>query len=95
MRGRIITVLDLRSFFQIPHTEDNHEPHEVVIVHSGELEMALLAHQVLGVDSIPSSTIKSIEHIPYALGLTSDKIILLDIAQLFQDQRLIVGGANE
>jgi purine-binding chemotaxis protein CheW len=95
VRGRILTVFDLRSFFQILHTDADGAPGEVVIVHAGKLEMAVLAHQVIGVESIPLSTIKPIEHMPYTVGLTSEKIILLDMAQLFQDERLIVGGVNE
>lgn len=95
MRGRIITVFDLRSFFQIPHADQYVAPGEVVIVHAGRLEMALLAHQVIGVESIPVSTIKAIEHMPYTTGLTSEKVILLDMNLLFQDERLIVGGVSE
>ena len=95
VRGRILTVFDLRSFFQIPNSDKDAAPDEVVIVHAGKLEMALLAHQVMGVESIPVSTIKPIEHMPYASGLTSEKIILLDMAHLFQDERLIVGGVSE
>jgi purine-binding chemotaxis protein CheW len=95
VRGRIITVLDLRDFFQIVYAEETDTPHEVMIIHAGQLEIALLAHQVIGVESIPASAIKSVDHMPYAQGLTSDKVILLDIAQLFQDERLIMGGANE
>lgn len=95
VRGRIITVLDLRNFFQIPHPEDATAPSEVIIVQVGKLELALLAHQVIGVDSIPASAVKPVDHMPYAHGLTSDKIVLLDIAQLFRDERLIVGGVAE
>lgn len=95
VRGRIITVFDLRSFFQIPHAGEASMPEEVVIVHAGKLEIALLAHQVMGVETVPLSTIKPIDHMPYTVGLTSEKVILLDMAQLFQDERLIVGGVNE
>jgi purine-binding chemotaxis protein CheW len=95
VRGQIITVVDLRNFFQIPPGDELAAPSEVVIVHAGNLEMALLAHHVIGVDSIPLSAIKPVEHMPYALGLTSEKMILLDMGQLFQDERLIVGGVNE
>ena len=95
VRGRILTVFDLRGFFQIPYAADDGRPGEVVIVHAGTLEMAILAHQVIGVESIPLSTIKPMEHMPYTVGLTNEKIILLDMAQLFQDERLIVGGVNE
>jgi len=95
MRGQIISVIDLRSFFQIPPVDEVAAPQEVIIVQAGALEMALLAHQVIGVESIPSSAIKPVEHMPYALGLTREKTILLDIAHLFRDERLIVGGVSE
>jgi purine-binding chemotaxis protein CheW len=95
VRGRILSVFDLRSFFQIPHAAEDGTSGEVVIVHANKLEMAVLARQVIGVESIPVSTIKPIDHMPYTVGLTSEKIILLDMAQLFQDERLIVGGVNE
>jgi purine-binding chemotaxis protein CheW len=95
VRGRIITVLDLRNFFQIPYGEDAAMPNEVIIVQAAKLEMAVLAHQVIGVESVPLSAIKPVDHMPYAHGLTSDKIVLLDIAQLFRDERLIVGGVPE
>ena len=95
VRGRILTIFDLRSFFQIPHADEDGSPGEVVIVHANKLEMAVLAHQVSGVESIPVSTIKPIDHMPYTLGLTAEKIILLDMAHLFQDERLIVGGVTE
>jgi len=95
VRGRIITVMDLRTFFQIPPAENSAAPNEVIIIQTGKLEIALLAHQVIGVDSIPTAAIKPVDHMPYAHGLTSDKIVLLDIAQLFRDERLIVGGVTE
>src|SRR5262249_24782303 len=72
VRGRIITALDLRQFFQIAYSDDAQAPYEVVIVHVGQLELALLAHQVIGVESIPASAVKSVEHMPYAQGLTRD-----------------------
>src|SRR5688572_3128570 len=71
VRGQIITVVDLRNFFQIAASDEIAPPNEVVIVHAGRLEMALLAHHVMGVESIPLSDIKPVEHMPYALGLTS------------------------
>jgi purine-binding chemotaxis protein CheW len=95
MRGQIISVLDLRRFFQIAFAEDAPDPLEVIVVHAGELEMALVAHQVIGVEGIPHTAIKPVDHMPYAHGLTSDKIVLLDMAQLFQDERLIIGGVSE
>jgi purine-binding chemotaxis protein CheW len=95
VRGQIISVLDLRLFFQVPVEERTAFPREVVIARSGRLEIGLLAHQAKGIETVPTSTIKNVEHMPYALGITPERLILLDIPQLFADERLIIGGVSE
>ncbi|MBI5670685.1 MAG: purine-binding chemotaxis protein CheW [Chloroflexi bacterium] len=94
VRGRIITVMDLRYFFDIAVTDEVASPTELVIVRSNHLEIGLLAHQVNEVVSIPLMDIKPIEHMPYMLGMTGSRIVVLNIVQLFDDERLIVGGLN-
>ncbi len=95
VRGQILSVLDLRTFFQIPYAEEITMPNEAVIVRSGKLEIALLAHHVNGVITIPPDSLKNVDHMPYTLGITTERLILLDIPQLFKDERLIVGGVKE
>jgi purine-binding chemotaxis protein CheW len=96
VRGQIISVIDLRTFFQMPF-----DPHsvvaneEIVIARANKLEIALLAHQVNGVETISPSAITSVDHMPYAIGITPERLILLDVPQLFADERLIIGGVNE
>lgn len=94
LRGRIITVMDLRFFFDIPVQDETTPPGELVIVRSNHLEVGLLAHQVNGVVSVSLSAIKPIEHMPYMLGVSGDRVVVLNIVQLFEDERLIVGGMN-
>lgn len=94
MRGRIITVMDLRYFFDIAIQDESDMPSELVLVRSNNLEIGLLAHQVNGVVSVPMSAIKPIEHMPYMLGVSGDRIVVLNVVQLFEDERLIVGGIN-
>jgi purine-binding chemotaxis protein CheW len=89
VRGQILTVLDLRAFFDIPVSDDL-EPDELVIVRANDLEIGLLAHSVNGVDSVPREAIAPADTIRYALGVTADRLVLLNIAQLFEDDRLIV-----
>ncbi len=91
LRGQILTVLDLRLFFGV-REEEVIVPDEVVIARSFHLEMALLAHQVVGVQTIGADAVKAVEHMPYSQGITRDKVVLLDITRLFEDQRLILGG---
>lgn len=94
VRGRIITVMDLRYFFDIAVQDEADQPGELVIVRSNNLEIGLLAHQVNGVVSVPLAAIRPIEHMPYMLGMTGGHVVVLNIIQLFEDERLIVGGIN-
>ncbi|RMG71410.1 MAG: purine-binding chemotaxis protein CheW [Chloroflexi bacterium] len=92
LRGKIITVMDLRLFFNMPADD---LPNELVVVQSNQLEIGLLAHRIEGVMEIPSQSIQVVHDIPYAYGITTDQLILLDVVHLFQDERLILGGGNE
>ncbi len=94
VRGQILTVLDLRLFFDIPVRED-HAPEELVTVRANNLEIGLLANTVTGVITVPREAITPADHIRYALGVTTDRLVLLNIAQMFEDDRLIVGAKDE
>ncbi len=94
VRGQILTVLDLRTFFDIP-VGDESAPGELVIVRSNNLEIGLLANIVNGVTSIPREAVVPADNIRYALGVTADKLVLLNIEQMFEDDRFIVGGKDE
>jgi len=94
VRGQILTVLDLRLFFDIPVREDD-TPEELVTVRANNLEIGLLANTVTGVETLPREAITPADHIRYALGVTADGLVLLNIAQMFEDERLIVGVKDE
>jgi chemotaxis signal transduction protein len=82
----------LRAFFNIPQPPDAPEPDELVLVRAYKLELGLLAHEVTGVVAVPPAAIKPLDNTPYALGLTTGRVVLLNLEQLFADERLIVGG---
>jgi hypothetical protein len=42
--------------------------------------------------NLPAPEIKAVEHLPYALGITSDHMTVLNLKQIFEDERLIVGA---
>ncbi|NWG16313.1 MAG: purine-binding chemotaxis protein CheW [Chloroflexi bacterium] len=94
VRGRIITVMDLRYFFDIPVEADAENPVELVITRSNDLEIGLLAHQINGISAVSPATIKPVEHMPYMAGMTADRVIVLQMAWLLADERLIVGSAT-
>jgi purine-binding chemotaxis protein CheW len=92
LRGQIITVLDLRLFFGFQGPETVSLPGEMVIVQAGGLQLALLAKQIQGVVSLAPGEINAVENLPYALGITGDRTIILNMKQLFEDERLVVGA---
>lgn len=94
VRGQIITALDLRLFFGMALEESN-PPRELIMVDVNHLRIGLLAHHIYDVVSVPATAVEAIEDIRYAHGVTAEQLVLLDLARMFEDERLIVGGAEE
>lgn len=94
IRGQIITVLDLRLFFNIAITRRD-PPEELIILQTNNLEIGILAHRVQDILTLRPHEIEPLEDIRYARGMTHDRVILLDTTRLFDDERLIVGGVDE
>lgn len=92
VRGQVITVMDLRLFFNM-NAEDRLPP-ELILVKAQRLELALLADHIEDVVIVPHSEIEPVE-MRYAHGVTSAGLVVLDTKQLFSDDRLIVGGVDE
>lgn len=94
VRGQVISVIDLRLYFDIGFDE-NDVPRELVLVRANQLEVGLLATHVEGTMTIPHAEIEPLDDMRYAFGVTKERLIVLDIEQLFHDERLIIGGSDE
>ena len=94
IRGQVITVMDLRLFFDMG-VDETDEPRELIVVEVDNLRIGLLAHHVYDVISVPVVEVESIDDIRYAYGVTADRLVLLDIARMFEDNRLVIGGIDE
>lgn len=94
VRGQIITVIDLRLFFGMD-VDLRDTPGELIVVRANELEIGVLAHHISGVTAIPETALEPLEDVRYARGMTRDRVILLDIARLFEDDRMVIGGADD
>jgi purine-binding chemotaxis protein CheW len=92
VRGQIITVLDLRLFFGQAVGHEAALPDEVVLAQAGGLSLALLAHQIIGITRLSPPEIIAVEHLPFAQGITKAHEIILNIEQLFENERLILGA---
>ncbi len=95
LRGEIVSVFDLRPLFSLP-IEPIGPDQKMVVVQSDEVEIGLLVDAIHGVRSIPSSeiqaglaTIKG-EQARYVRGVTTDRLAILDIQSILEDERLTV-----
>ncbi len=95
VRGQILPAIDLEKFFDLPrHTETGFK--EMIILHSGDTELGLLADSIVGVRSIPIAAIQpslataSGGQAGYIKGITREPLILIDPVKILADRRLVV-----
>lgn len=95
VRGRILPVIDIRKFFDLPEAGIT-DAHNILLVHTDEMELGILADTVAGVRSIPLDTLQS--SLPtltglreeYLKGVTAERLVILDAARILADRRLVV-----
>lgn len=95
VRGRMIAVLDLKQFFDLPGN-GLHDLHKIIILHSTDMDVGLLADDVDAVRSVPVSQLQ--DSLPtltglraeYLKGVTGERLVVLDAAKLLADKKLIV-----
>jgi purine-binding chemotaxis protein CheW len=100
VRGQILSVLDLKKFFDLPDRGLT-DRHKVIMLQSDHMEFGILADAILGVRAIPYSALQS--SLPtltgvraeYLLGITPERMAILDAERLLSDDRLIVRDAGE
>lgn len=93
IRGKILTVLDLRAFFGM-EVRDSEAPQELIVVNVNALEIGVLAHHVHDVQAVYKTTLEPLDDVRYARGMAPNRVIFLDFSRLFEDERLLVGGNN-
>ena len=100
VRGRILPVIDIKKLFDLPE-KGLTDLNKVLVVQGGELELGILADQVLGVRSISLSQIQpSLPTLTgiredYLKGVTPERLVILDAEKILSDPQLAAGGAVE
>jgi purine-binding chemotaxis protein CheW len=95
VRGRILPVLDLRKLFDLPE-KGLTDLHRVILVRGDDLELGLLADITLGVRSLPIASLQpSLPTLTgireeYLKGVTSERLVVLDLARILADPKLVV-----
>ena len=106
LRGRILSVLDLRRFFGLAPAEAKEEESitpfpDLVVVETPAMEVALLAEDVLAIELFPSNQMQSVADTirgigsEYVCGVIEQggrapMIVVLDLPALLADKRLII-----
>ena len=95
VRGRIVSVLDLRVLFELPHGSLSDRSF-LLILHSEDMEFGLLIDRVLGVARISCASLQTdlanLDGVRarYLLGVTTEQCTVLDGARLLGDPDLRV-----
>ena len=95
VRGRILPVLDLKKFFDLPE-QGLTDLHRIILVEGNDLEIGLLADATVGVQSIPVESLQlSLPTLTgirsdYLKGVTAEGLVVLDVVRLLADPKITV-----
>ena len=95
LRGEIVSVIDVRKFFDLAQT-GLPDLNKVIVLESGNMVFGILADAILGVRRIalagiqPSlPTLTGIRE-KYLKGITPERTVVLDAGKLFADEDIVV-----
>jgi purine-binding chemotaxis protein CheW len=99
-RGQIISVINLKKFFDLPE-KGLTSLDRILIINDSKMGFGVLADDIIGIRSIPVEeiqaslpTLKGIRD-EYLKGITKDRLIILDIQKLLSDKKIIVNEEIE
>jgi purine-binding chemotaxis protein CheW len=95
VRGKVISVTDLKEFFDLPKKEISDLFRVLIVEHHG-MEFGILADTVLGETRIPVSQIQS--DLPalkgireeFVKGVTKDRLIVINAERLLSEEAIVV-----
>lgn len=94
-RGRMLPVIDLRKFFELPQA-GLADLHRVIHIRAEGVEWGLLADLALDTFELDPATLQpppatlAGARAEYVLGVTAEPLIVLDVARIARDPRLTV-----
>jgi purine-binding chemotaxis protein CheW len=95
LRGEIVSVIDVRKFFDLPQT-GLPDLNKVIVLESGNMVFGILADAILGVRRIPLAEIQpSLPTLTgirekYLKGITQERMVVLDAGKLLADEDIAV-----
>lgn len=95
VRGRIVPVLDLKKFFDLPERGLT-DLHRTIIVRGHDLEIGLLADVIIGISGVPAESLQpSLPTLTgiradYLKGVTDGRLVVLAVERILSDPKIIV-----
>jgi purine-binding chemotaxis protein CheW len=99
VRGRILPVLDLKKFFDLPE-KGLTDLHQIILVRGRDFELGLLADVIVGARLVsadvlqPSLPTLTGIRADYLRGVTANRLVVLDLSRILDDPRIIVDEAE-
>jgi len=95
VRGRILPVLDLKKFFDLPERGLT-DLHRIILVRGNDLELGLLADVIVGVRSVEADSLQP--SLPTLTGIRADflkgvsdeRLVVLDLDRILLEPKIIV-----
>jgi purine-binding chemotaxis protein CheW len=95
LRGRILPVLDIKKFFDLPE-QGLTDLHRIILVRGNDLELGLLADVIVGIRSVaadglqPSPPTFTGIRADYLKGIVEERLVVLDLDRILSDPKIIV-----
>lgn len=95
VRGEILSVIDIKKFFDLPE-KGLTDLNKVIVLESADMVFGIVADAISGVRRIPRADIQpSLPTLTgiredYLLGVTAERVVILDAEKLLNDEKLIV-----
>ena len=100
LRGKIMSVIDIRKFFDLP-VKGLSNLNRVLVVKTPEMELGILSDFILGVGMIlkknihpPLPTMTGIRS-KYLHGITDEGLVILDVIKVLSDPDIIIHDEME
>jgi purine-binding chemotaxis protein CheW len=95
LRGRIIAVIDLRTFFDLPRNGLS-DTCQVIVLSDNSMEFGILANAIITARMISRTTLQPAlptltgVRADYLLGITQDRLAVLDGGRILAERRIVV-----
>ena len=95
VRGRILPVLDLKKFFDLPERGLT-DLHRIILVRGNDLELGLLADVIVGVRCVAADSLQT--SLPtltgigadFLKGVSDERLVVLDLDRILLDPKIIL-----